>query len=444
MKLENLYETKPMQKLQEWGGRLQASPAFSAISSGMMATIGLILAGSIFTILATILNLVGLVEATDALYEWLTLPYNMTMGIMAVATSFCVAYAYSNNLGIKGALANGIVSMVMFLMVNAPMETVTLADGSTMSVLDTTYMGGSGLFTALIMPIIVVRIIKLCQEKHITLTMPDSVPQFLSDSFASLVPLVINIVLWCGLNTICETLIGANISGTIVGLLSIPLSALVSVPGMFVLAFICMLLWSFGIHGTSVVFIVLYAPMVTAYTTNAELVAAGQDPVFSAVFLFNAWACCGGTGNVLPLAVCCLRAKSEQLKSIGKAGLVPAIFNISEPMAFGVPIMYNPIIAIPFILNVLITMAIVLVGYLVGFFQPPYIFLLTTLPIFMGSFLNSMAWQNLFITVIAFVVGYLVYAPFVKMYDKQCLEQEQAMAADDTETETEAKIEAEQ
>ena len=428
MKIDDLYESKPMQKLQEWGGRLQASPVFSSISGGMMSTLNLILAGAVFTIIATLLNLVGLIETTDALYTWLTTPYNMTMGIMAVAVSFSVAYAYTQNLGMKGALANGIVSMTMFLMVSSPMQTVTLEDGTSMSVLDTTYLGSTGLFTALIMPIFVVKVIKFCQDRNLTIKMPDVVPQFLIDSFATLIPLVINIVLWCGLNTLCTTFIGANISGTIMGILSLPLSALVSGPGMLVLIFICLLLWTFGIHGSAVVYIVLLAPMVSAYSTNAELVAAGLDPVFSIVFIYAGAVCCGGTGNVLPLAVLCLQSKSEQLKSVGKAGIVPAVFNISEPMAFGVPIMYNPIIAIPFILNGIISALVIWAGYAIGFFQPSYVLLLTTLPIFVGEFLSSMAWQNLFIPVVGFVVGYLVYAPFVKIYDKQCLEQEQTMA----------------
>lgn len=427
MSLENLYESKPMQKLQELGGRLQANKVFNAISSGMMGTMGLILAGAVFTIIATLLNLAGIISTDSAIYQWLLTPYNMTMGVLALAVSFGVGYVYTQNLDMKGTVANGIVSMIMFLMVCAPVQTVTLADESTMSVLDTTYLGGTGLFTALIMPIIVVRIIKFCTDHNVTIKMPDSVPGFLADSFATLVPLVINIVLWCGLNTLCETFIGANLPGTIMGILSIPLGALISGPGMFLLVLIAMVFWSLGIHGTAIVYIVLLPPMITAISTNAALVAAGQPAEFSPVFLFGAAACCGGTGNVLPLAVHCLRSKSEQLRSVGKAGLIPAIFNISEPMAFGTPIMYNPIIAIPFILNAVIMVGILWAGYAIGFFQPGYILIMTSLPIFLQEFLATLAWQNLLIPVIGFVVGYLVYAPFVKVYDRQCLENEQAM-----------------
>lgn len=427
MAFENLYESKPMQKLQEFGGKMQANKVCNAITGGMMGVMSMILAGAVFMVIATLLNLAGIVQTSDAIYQWLNTPYNMTMNILSVAVAFSVGYAYSKNLELGGTMANGIVTMVLFLLVAAPMQTVTLAgdEAATMTVLDTSFLGGTGLFTALIMPIISVRIIKFCQDKHITLRMPDSVPQFLQDSFAALVPLVINIVLWHGLNTLCEMAFTVTLPAAIMGLLAAPLAALVNGPAIILLVIICMLLWSVGIHGTGVVYTVLLPVIIQATAANAELVAANQAPVFAPVFLFGVIATCGGTGNMLPLAIMCTRAKSEQLRAVGKAGLVPAIFNISEPMAFGVPVMYNPLIAIPFVINVVITVLIVWVFYAIGFFQAPYILILTALPIFLANFANSMAWQNLLIVPIAFVVGWLVYYPFFKMYDKQLLEQEQ-------------------
>ena len=400
-----------MVKLQAAGERLQKNPAFGAVSGGMMGTMG------------------GVLEVTDAAYQWLQVPYNMTMGLISLAVAFGVAYAYTENLGMQGAMANGFVALFLFLMVSSPAESVTLADGTTKTVLDTSYLGGTGMFCALILPIIVVRIIKLCADRHIVIRMPDAVPQFLSDSFSALIPLVLNIVLWCGLNTAVEAACGFNIPGAVMEVLSIPLGVLISGPGMFVLITICMLFWSLGIHGTSIVGVVITPVMITAYQTNAELIAAGEAPVFNPTMLFLTVSCCGGTGNLLPLAVCCLRARSEQLRAVGKAGLVPACFGISEPMVFGVPVMLNPVIAIPFIVNTVLTSAIAFVLFQVGFLRPPSVLLMTALPIFFPEFLSSMAIQNCVLPFIGFAVGYLCYAPFLAMYDKQCLERERAERA---------------
>lgn len=428
-KLDNLYQTKAMVKLQEIGGRLQANRALAAISGGMMSAMAVILAGAIFTIVATLLNIFGVLQTTDAVYTWLTTPYNMTMGILGVVVAFSVGYIYSKNLEMEGALANGIVTMVLFLIVCAPVQNVTLQDGSAMNVLDTTYLGGTGLFTALIIPLVSVKIIDFCQKHHVSLKMPDAVPQFLSDAFATLVPLVLCILLWHGLNTLAQMTIGVVLPGAIAGLLSIPLTPLMSVPGMFVLAFVCQLLWSLGIHGAMVLSPVIMAPMIQFYTQNAELVASGQAAMFAPIALYGVMSCCGGSGNVLPLAVLCSRAKSEQLSAVGKAGLIPAIFNISEPMTFGAPIIYNPIMAIPFILNPMIIMAFAYAGYMLDFFQPGHLLIMTQLPVIMQSFMPSLAWQNLFMAPMAFVIAFIVYLPFVKVYDHQLCEEEAAEKA---------------
>ena len=428
-KMDKLYESKAMQKLQEGGQKLSSSKVFGAISGGMMGSLGLIMVGAVFTIVATLLSMTGLVQTTDALYLWLTMPYNMTMGIISVAISFMIGAVYAKSLGMK-SMANGVVSMVLFLLVAAPVQTVTLASGATMQVLDSTYLGGTGMFTAILVALISTRITKFCEDRHWVLKMPEVVPQFLQDSFSSIIPLGINVLLWHGLNTLVQSVFTVPLPMAIMAILSLPLSGLVSVPGMFVMALVAMLLWSFGIHGTMVLYVVIMAPMMQYVANNAQLVASGQAPVFSAIALFGALACCGGTGNVLPLAVLCARSKSQQLRAVGKAGIVPALFNISEPVVFGAPIMYNPILAIPFILNPLVIMQLLYLGYMVNFFKPAYILIMTVLPVMAQEFFGSMAWQNLLIAPLAFVVGFIIYYPFFKVYERQLCEKEVEEAAE--------------
>lgn len=424
-KIDKLFESPVFVKLQQWGGKVQSNKVISAISSGMMAIMALVIAGAAFMIVATLLDIAGVLETTDQVYQWLNVPYNMTMGLLSLPISFAVGYSYSNNLGMKGAMANGLVCMVLFLMVAAPTQSVTVNE-SAMTVIPASFLGGPGIFVAMFLPIISVRIIKFCKDKNATIKMPDSIPPYLVDSFANIIPLVINLILWQGLNVLCQIAMGATLPALIMGILGIPLSGLTSVPGMLILLIISQIFWCLGIHGSGVVSVVTLPAMMTAYSLNAELVAAGEPTQFAPVFLFFFACSAGGAGNMMSLAVCCLRAKSERLRAVGKAGIIPAFFNISEPMVFGTPLMYNPIIAIPSILNSVVCFLLVWAGMLVGFFQNPYILMLTPLPVCLGTFLSSMAWQNALIGVLCLVVGALVYWPFVKMYDKQCLLEERA------------------
>lgn len=429
--LDKLFESPALAKLQELGTKLQTNKTMSSISGGMMSTMSLILAGAFFMIAATLLNITGVVETTDPIYQFLVTPYNMTLGIMAIVASFSVGYNYTRALGMPGQLANGIVTMSLFLLVAAPLKTVTLEGGSSMTVLDTTYLGSSGFFTAIILPIITVRIIKLCKDHNLAIKMPDVVPQFLSDAFSNVIPLVINLVLWEALNLLCTTFLTIPIPGAIAFVFSIPLGGLNSVPGMFVLTTVGLLCWACGIHGASVIFMVMMPALLQYYQGNAELVAAGQAPVFQPIALYLLAQTAGGSGNVIPLTLLSMFGKSEQLKAVGKAGFVPSLFNISEPTVFGLPIMYNPVIVIPFILNTLLVEVLLLIGFQVGFFQAEYVMIMTSLPIFLNTYLTSMAWQNLLIPIMAFLVGLVVYFPFVKAYDRQLCKQEEERRAEE-------------
>ena len=117
-------------------------------------------------------------------------------------------------------------------------------------------------------------------------------------------------------------------------------------------------------------------------------------------------------------------AQSEQVKAVSKAAIVPGIFNINEPAIFGFPIMYNPILAIPFILNPIITMLVCWAGYAVGLFKPAFISVTATLPVGFAQYLTTLSPLNILIPVIAFVVAFVTYYPFFKAYEKTLIEKE--------------------
>jgi len=425
--MNKIYESKFMKGLQKFGEKLGSNKVFSAISKSMMGTMAIILVGAIFQIVATVPTLFGWYTMDSAIYQTLYAPYNMTMGILSVFVAFMIAYNYAKSLNMK-PMQNGIVALICFLIIAAPATTVTLADGlTTMTVLNNSYLGASGLFVAIIIGILTVNLTHFCEKKNIVIKMPDVVPSFLSEAFSAMLPLLFNIIIWYGIGTALSALTQGqmNLPLLITYLLSLPLKALNTVPGILIAVLFSCVLWTFGIHGTMVVFIALMAITIQNTTANAAAVAAGGQPQFYASMLFGAVACAGGTGNTLGLVLHGLRsAKSKQLKAVSKAAIVPGIFNINEPVTFGYPIMYNPIMAIPYILTPIITMLILWLGYSIGFFKPAYILLMSLMPLFLGEFLTTMAWQNLFIPIVGIVVGLIVYYPFFKIYDKQLAEKE--------------------
>ncbi len=423
--MQNLYENKFMKKLQRLGEMLASNKAFSSISNGMMACMGAIMVGAFFQIIAVIPTIFKWVTTDSAYYKFCMTPYNMTMGLIAIVVVFAVAYNYAKLLDLK-PLVNALNALLLFLMVASPSTTVTLADGkATFTGLDTTSLGAPGIFTAIIIALLSIRITYTLQKHHIAIKMPDAVPQFLQDSFSALIPFVVNVLVWHGLNTICIKILTIPLPYVILAILAKPISTLTSIPGMIICMIIATLLWSFGIHGSMIIYAAM-APLLMQYvTSNAALVADGKSAVFAPIALFGAMLTSGGTGNPFALVIMGLRSKSKQLKAVGKAGIIPILFNINEPTIFGFPIMYNPLLAIPYILNP-IFVALAFWGlYAINFFKPAYIMVSGVMPLGVAEFLGAMSWQNIFMPVVAFLISYVIYLPFFKVYEKQLIDKEE-------------------
>lgn len=428
--MEKIFENKAVLALQRAGERMAGSKFFTGVSGGLMGAMGFMLLGALFQILATLLSMVGLIDEAGAFYQFLITPYNMSMGIISVIASFGIGYVYARVNKMKSPLSSGIVSAVLFMMVAAPAETVVLADGSEITAMNTLSLGGAGLFTAIIIGLLSVKITKFCVDKKWVIKMPDVVPSFLSDSFSALIPLVINVVIFHGLNFLAMTFMGANLPLIIMGILSIPLGAVNSIGGAFLASMFALALWLTGIHGTMVVFIALMPLYIQVITQNGALVAAGGEAVFHPVMLALLNSTVGGTGCTLGLVLLGLRSKSEQIKAVSKAALIPGLFNINEPVAFGMPTVYNPILAIPYIVAPMVITLLGWVGYLTGILKPGYIMMLSLLPLGMAEFLSTLSWTNLVFPFLMIPVSAVIYYPFYKIYERQLVAKETAAKAE--------------
>lgn len=159
--------------------------------------------------------------------------------------------------------------------------------------------------------------------------------------------------------------------------------------------------------------------------------AAGEPLVFYPVALFAAMAIAGGTGNTMPLVLFLLRAKSEQLRAVAKVGLIPGWFNINEPVTFGMPIMYNPVLCIPYVLNIPIVMLFWYFGYMSGLIIPGWISMSALLPMGFASYLTTLNPMNAVWDYLSLIPAGIVWYPFFKAYDKQLYAKEQeALAAE--------------
>lgn len=412
--MENLFNNPVLVKLQTWGQKLGTNKFISALQYGMMSTMSILMVGAICQILATVLSLVGLIENGGAVYNAIYLPYNYTMGLIGVWVTAFVAFAYAKNLKLKNPIVHAIDAMVIFVMTCGP-----LVDGK----IDTTFLGATGMFLGFVIAGLVVKIEKFCLDKNIRIPMPDVCPPSLVNAFAAIVPLFINVVIFQGLSAILG-IVGLSLPYLLLTILMIPIQGLTSLPGMFIICFFALALWCFGIHGTMIVYPIIAASMVEAAQFNAAAMAAGEPLQWFPVSLFGAVALLGGTGNTWPLALMGLKAKSKQIRAVAKASVLPGWFGINEPVAFGMPIMYNPILCIPYVLNPLVIMVLYIIGYESGIIIPAWISITTLMPMGFGAYFGTLNIMNAVWVYLMLIPAALIWFPFFKIYDNQLAKKE--------------------
>lgn len=432
--MDNVFNSKFMQSLQNGGRKLAANNFISALQSAMMSLMGILMVGAAFQIIQSVLgpSMLKVISATNPWYGWLNLPYQFTMNTLALWVTLLIAYEYAQKLKIKSPILSALNALVIFFIVCAPITTNKAGVVS----LNTTYLSSQGMFIGFLIAYIVDRIEQFCEVKNIRINMPDVVPKFLADGFAAIIPLFFEVVIFLAIHIIIFASTGGkyNLASGFMALLSTPLRALVSTPGMFILVFLGCLLWAFGIHGALVIGSFTMPLILSAIGRNAALHAAGKAIQFEPVFLMNYMACVGGSGNTWPLVLMGLRAKSKQIKAVSRAALVPGWFNINEPVTFGFPVMYNPIMAIPYILNTMLIMLLALIGFRTGLLTPFWIPVIANLPIGFMDFLETLSWRNIVFDYVMIIPSALVWYPFFKVYDNQLYKKEQAEAQSEGQT----------
>jgi len=427
--MEKIFENKVLIKLQEFGRKVGQNKFLSSMQAAMMALTGLTMIGAISQIICSLggETFLGLFQSGDAVYSVIYLPYQFTMNFLTLWIVALFSFNYAKNMKLKSPIVSAVNTLIGFLLVAG--GTITSESGQTG--LDLTFLGAQGMFVGFFVVFVSVRIEKFCADRNIRIKMPDVVPPSLQDGFSAILPFLFTVIVLLGLST--AVTVGTQGAYTVCtgfkALLAAPLGTLTSVPGMFVLAIFAALMWCFGIHGSNILSPIVVPLTIQAATTNAALHEAGQPLIFFPIALYVYKSAIGGTGNTFPLVLMGLRSKSKQIRAVSRISLVPGWFLINEPLTFGLPIMYNPILCIPYVLNIPIIITLTWIAYEVGFLSPAWIPITVLLPIGFTQYLSTLRWQNAIWDYLMMIPCALVYYPFFKVYEKQLVLKEQQMEA---------------
>ncbi len=436
------------QKLLPTMSKIAEQKHLRAIRNGIVATIPVVIVGSFFLILLNIpLDPLGISWKKDVLdainpqlQVHLLMAFRLTVGLMSLYAAFGIGVALGDEYDMDPT-TTGLAATIAFLfsiipvtvsadMVKAMTEAglTPLAGGQYLSIAS---LGSASLFGAIIYSLVAVEIVRLFQKYNITIKMPDSVPAAISNSFGALFSVgFVILFVWT-----IRFVFNFDLNAVVAWVLS-PLSGFLVGDNIFGVLLIVLLvtgLWSFGLHGVSLVGTIVRPFWEQAITANSEVfeatgsAAIGNLPhVFPEQFLqWYIWI--GGSGATLGLCILLLTARSQFLKQMGRVTIVPSIFNINEPVIFGLPIVMNPILIIPFIIAPMIMTlfagTVQLLGLVDGMvFRAPW-----TLPGPLGAWMGTnWDWRAIVLCLICIVISVIVYFPFFKAYDKKLLAEEQA------------------
>ncbi|MER2125329.1 MULTISPECIES: PTS sugar transporter subunit IIC [Exiguobacterium] len=399
-----------------------------AIKDGFILTMPMTIIGSLFLLILA-LPIPGWEKFMTGLFgaDW-TLPLTQVVGatfdILALIGVFGIAYSYVKNEKIEGVPA-GILGIIAFLIITQ--SSVLSKSGEVVTgVVPKVWTGGQGVLASIVVGLVVGFIYSQFIKRGIRIKMPDGVPPGVSNSFSALIPGLAIITLSVVTFAIFQAFADRTFTEVVYDVLQAPIQNLTDTLAGAVLIMILMsVMWWCGIHGAAIIMGIM-GPLLTANAlqnqaiidSGKELVVGDNAKIVTIQFL-DVFTKLGGTGITVGFIIATLIvARSAHLKQLGKLSLAPSLFNINEPVIFGMPIVFNPIMFVPFVIVPAIASFMVYFSILWGWVEPfnalqvPW----TTPPVISGFLISG--WQGALLQLATIAMSVAIYLPFVRMQDQ--------------------------
>lgn len=352
----------------------------------------------------------------------------VTLSFLTIYAVFLIGIELARLNNVKGIFP-GIVAVMSYLSVNPFVYEYVNADNITViaeNVLAKQYTDTKGLFLGMFVVIASIELYCwLGRQERLKLKMPDTVPTNVSESFSALFPTILTVAIIATAGFVIKAVTGMYAYDIIYNIVQRPLEGIVQgLPRILLLMFIAQVFWVIGIHGNQMVKPVREPLLLAAIAVNTEAFEAGKEiPNIITMPFWDMYMSMGGSGVTIGLLIAILLvSKRDDMREITKLSLAPGIFNINEPVIFGMPIMLNPILAIPFIATPLITGTIGYIATSLGFAAKAVVMVPWPMPPIVNAYLATAGDIGAVVTqIICIIVSILIYLPFVKVSNKAAI-----------------------
>lgn len=407
-------------KLLPVANKLASNRYLSILRDAFMLAFPLTMFGSIVVVIC---NLPFLNDEMKALLnELLGSGQSATMSIMTVFVTFGIGYYLSKSYDVEG-IFGGAISFASFLILTPFF--VTSDSGETISnALSLDRLGAKGMFLGMIVSFIAAEIYSRTSRKGWQIKMPDSVPPAVAKSFAALIPAILTLSIFTAINAIVTVGLNTNLHDVIYNIIQVPLVGLGSSIWATLLAiFFIQFLWFFGLHGQILVNSVMDPVWNTLMFENLEAYKAGEHlpHIITKPFMEVFTVGLGGSG--MTLAVVIIMAfflRKKQYRDVGRLALGAGIFNVNEPVIFGLPIVLNATILIPWVIAPIIVTAFNYFVMAIGIVPAPTgVSVPWTVPIFFSGIIATNSLAGGLLQIVDFILVGFIWYPFLRMLDKQ-------------------------
>lgn len=351
-------------------------------------------------------------------------------GFMAIFAVVAVAYAtieyYNKNKNENlDFIAPIVLALSSFFLVIPAQTVATVVEGSdtpgSFTGVPTKFLGAAGVFVALLVGIVTIEIYRFVINKKWTIKMPEGVPPMVASAFLALVPSIFVIGFWW----IIAVVLSFDLPNMVTKIFSPLVSGSDTPWTVLLVTFLNRALWSVGIHGSSAIGAVA-SPIWTQMTAMNQVAFEAGEPLpymFTSLFYDNyIW-----TGLV-PLAVIMCFSKSKRIRTLGFLALPGAIFNIGEPLIFGLPIMLNPLMMIPFVLGYVLIAVFAIIFTMTGLIPVPVLSAPWIVPAPIKTLIATTgqagSLKAVLFVLFAWFILFLLFYPFVKAMERKDLEEE--------------------
>lgn len=407
-------------KLLPVANKLASNRYLSILRDAFMLAFPLTMFGSIVVVIC---NLPFLNDEMKAiLNELLGSGQSATMSIMTVFVTFGIGYYLSKSYGVEG-IFGGAISFASFLILTPFF--VTSDSGETISnVLSLDRLGAKGMFLGMIVSFIAAEIYSRTSRKGWQIKMPDSVPPAVAKSFAALIPAILTLSIFTAINAIVTVGLNTNLHDVIYNIIQVPLVGLGSSIWATLLAiFFIQFLWFFGLHGQILVNSVMDPVWNTLMFENLEAYKAGEHlpHIITKPFMEVFTVGLGGSGMTLAVVIIMVFfLRKKQYRDVGRLALGAGIFNVNEPVIFGLPIVLNATILIPWVIAPIIVTAFNYFVMAIGIVPAPTgVSVPWTVPIFFSGIIATNSLAGGLLQIVDFILVGFIWYPFLRMLDKQ-------------------------